>query len=518
MEDDTPKTRAQARRAKKRKRSPSPETMKRKGNPIRQAADSLMPTQLQELHLPGMEDAQIWAQLELRGQLITNVVEALFEGVWDDPLKALDEDEDASEEGSEEDELSMEGMDIDTDGSLPDEDEDEESLDLPEEAAAEEDDDTSGDENMPEHITQLADSSNEDEELLLAGLDLDRPSRVKKGKQPHRTQPRNRHPTLDDDFFSIAHFNKEIEAAEAQSKSRGRLDEDSDEESIDLFQPVPEEELADQDAYAEGGCTYYCPSDCMGHVYSSFAALMYSDFFAPPPKTRRDEGKSQPGGSVPLRDSKVRFHDEVRVKMVKSHGNMTSLYDTGDDSDDEDTEGLDIFDQGEQEVADSFEEDDGVEEGGEESDEDEDEDSEDGSESEDQDEDAFEAMEHFKDDLFADEGPKETGKLFQCTYRDIDLHCSHADLSTFAQRQLALKEEIAQLERENIAKKDWTLMGEANSRARPLNSLLEEDLEFEHSQRVVPVITEERVKTLEEMIKARIIEVWFGLLAGTLVF
>lgn len=54
-------------------------------------------------------------------------------------------------------------------------------------------------------------------------------------------------------------------------------------------------------------------------------------------------------------------------------------------------------------------------------------------------------------------------------------------------------------------------MGEANSRARPLNSLLEEDLEFEHSQRVVPVITEEKVKTLEEMIKARVIEVSFPL-------
>jgi len=260
MEDETPKTRAQARQAKKRKRSPSPddETVKRKGNPMLQAADSLMPTQLQELHLPGMEDAQIWAQLELRGQVITKVVETLFEGVWDDPMKALDEDEDANDEDSEEDELSMEGMDIDTEDSPPDEDEDDEWLD-------QEDDDTSGDENMPEHITQLADSSYEDEQLLLTGLDLDRPSRLSKGKQHHRTQPRNRHPTLDDDFFSIANFNKEIEAAEAQSKSRGRLDEDSDEESIDLFQTVPEDdELADQDGRAEGGCMCYYPSDCMG--------------------------------------------------------------------------------------------------------------------------------------------------------------------------------------------------------------------------------------------------------------
>ena len=516
MEDQTPRTRAQAHRAKKRKRSPSPEdeTVKWEGNPMLQAADSLVPTQLQELHLPGMEDAQIWAQLELRGQVITNVVEALFEGVWDDPMKALDEDEDMNEEDSEGNELSMEGMDIDTEGSPPEEDEEDEGLDLPGETAAQEDDDTSGDENMPEHITQLADPSNEDEELLLTGFDLDRPSRLSKGKQPHRTQPRNRHPTLDDDFFSIVNFNKEIEAAEAQSKSRGRLDEDSDEESIDLFQAVPEDdELADQDDHAEEGCM--CYSDCMVHVYSSFAAFMYSDFFAPP-KTRRDEGTSRDDGPAPSRDSKVRFHEEVRVKMVKSHGNMTSLFETDGDSDDEDGEGLDIIDQGGLEVVDSFEESDDDEEGGEESDEGED--GEGGRDSEEPDEDAFETMERFKDDLFADEGPKETSELFQCTYRNTDLHLSHTDLSTFAQRQLALKEQIAQLEQENIAKKDWTLMGEANSRARPLNSLLEEDLEFEHSQRVVPVITEEKVKTLEETIKARIIEVRFALLAGTISF
>jgi U3 small nucleolar RNA-associated protein MPP10 len=70
-----------------------------------------------------------------------------------------------------------------------------------------------------------------------------------------------------------------------------------------------------------------------------------------------------------------------------------------------------------------------------------------------------------------------------------------------------LKQQIEELEQENIAQKDWTMMGEASSRSRPKNSLLEEDLEFEHRQRVVPVITEEKVKSLEELIKGRILEV-----------
>jgi len=49
-------------------------------------------------------------------------------------------------------------------------------------------------------------------------------------------------------------------------------------------------------------------------------------------------------------------------------------------------------------------------------------------------------------------------------------------------------------------------MGEAASRQRPQNSLLEEDLEFDRVMKAVPVTTEESIKTLEEKIKARILE------------
>lgn len=70
----------------------------------------------------------------------------------------------------------------------------------------------------------------------------------------------------------------------------------------------------------------------------------------------------------------------------------------------------------------------------------------------------------------------------------------------------SLKEQIAELESENVAPKEWVLMGEAGSRQRPQNSLLEEDLEFERVMKAVPVTTEESVKSLEEKIKARILE------------
>ena len=44
-----------------------------------------------------------------------------------------------------------------------------------------------------------------------------------------------------------------------------------------------------------------------------------------------------------------------------------------------------------------------------------------------------------------------------------------------------------------------------NARTRPQNSLLEEDLDFERAMKSVPVVTEEVVQELEEMIESRIL-------------
>ena len=77
--------------------------------------------------------------------------------------------------------------------------------------------------------------------------------------------------------------------------------------------------------------------------------------------------------------------------------------------------------------------------------------------------------------------------------------------SNHERRQAKIAEEIRRLEAANVAKRDWTLSGEARAADRPINSLLEEDLEFERTGKPVPVITQEVTEDLEALIKRRIL-------------
>lgn len=102
-------------------------------------------------------------------------------------------------------------------------------------------------------------------------------------------------------------------------------------------------------------------------------------------------------------------------------------------------------------------------------------------------------MDRVKTDLFADDDAAEEAK-------------ANANLSSHEKRMLALQEQISNLEQENVGPKDWTLLGEATAKARPENSLLEETLDFEQNAKVVPLITEEKVQSLEDLIKKRILD------------
>ncbi|KAJ2081569.1 u3 small nucleolar ribonucleoprotein MPP10 [Coemansia sp. RSA 988] len=84
-----------------------------------------------------------------------------------------------------------------------------------------------------------------------------------------------------------------------------------------------------------------------------------------------------------------------------------------------------------------------------------------------------------------------------------------AEKSVFEKRQEKLQGLIGKLEDEAVSKKHWTMIGEVGSNLRPKNSLLNEDLDFDHMQKPVPVITQDATVTLEDVIKRRILnEEW----------
>jgi len=101
-------------------------------------------------------------------------------------------------------------------------------------------------------------------------------------------------------------------------------------------------------------------------------------------------------------------------------------------------------------------------------------------------------------DLFSDTSPHSSDE-------DGPLEEPHDRRSSHQKRTAALASEIRRLEAAAVAKRDWTLTGEARAADRPLNSLLESDLDFERVGKPVPVITSEVSEDIEALIKRRIL-------------
>jgi U3 small nucleolar RNA-associated protein MPP10 len=104
-------------------------------------------------------------------------------------------------------------------------------------------------------------------------------------------------------------------------------------------------------------------------------------------------------------------------------------------------------------------------------------------------------------DLFEDDDDVESeGDL-----SDVDPSDPKSRRSTHERRQAKIAEEIRKLEAANVAKREWQLSGEARAADRPLNSLLEENLEFERAGKPVPIVTAETSEDIEALIKRRIL-------------
>ncbi|KAJ8130376.1 hypothetical protein O1611_g3254 [Lasiodiplodia mahajangana] len=112
------------------------------------------------------------------------------------------------------------------------------------------------------------------------------------------------------------------------------------------------------------------------------------------------------------------------------------------------------------------------------------------------------AMADVRRDLFEDESEHEDS---EDALSDASAGNPKSRRSAHERRQAKLAEEIRRLEAANVAKKEWTMSGEARAIERPMNSLLEEDLDFEHAGKPIPVITPDVNESIEDLIKRRIL-------------
>ncbi|CAG5125999.1 unnamed protein product, partial [Candidula unifasciata] len=81
---------------------------------------------------------------------------------------------------------------------------------------------------------------------------------------------------------------------------------------------------------------------------------------------------------------------------------------------------------------------------------------------------------------------------------------SPARKSTFELKQEKLQAKAREMEEQSLKEASWELTGEVSSSKRPENSLLDTVLDFQHTAKAAPVITDETTKSLEDYIKQRI--------------
>lgn len=112
------------------------------------------------------------------------------------------------------------------------------------------------------------------------------------------------------------------------------------------------------------------------------------------------------------------------------------------------------------------------------------------------------AMADVRRDLFDDESDAEDT---DDALSDASAGDPKSRRSAHERRQAKIAEEIRKLEAASVAKREWAMSGEAAAADRPMNSLLEEDLDFEHVGKPVPVITPEVSEDIEDLIKRRIL-------------
>ena len=338
---EPPQTRSQTHVNGKRNRSssaPSP------------SKATLVPTPLTTLFIDGMDEGQIWEQLDLRVRTICETLKEALDERWNEEdgegegeegemlkkaMMMIDYVDNEDEEDMDLDEL-MEQKDMNSEDSDDDDDDDIEESDDDEDQETDKDD--GEDEEFGESVEVLRDPSSDeiDEEFHSPSSLLDKrageASILKKRKFSE----------LDDDFFDLSLFNAETEEAESRYVSKGSLgraeDEENDQDAlefVDLFLPVDEPENLNEENLQHEGMMLHQSTIATYQVI--YIEAYYKDFFEPPPRHPHSRFKSQPSAASSNISGQVRFHDEVRVKTIKAKGkgNPVSTMDLLDEEDED---------------------------------------------------------------------------------------------------------------------------------------------------------------------------------------
>ncbi|KAI8817048.1 U3 small nucleolar ribonucleoprotein complex, subunit Mpp10 [Fimicolochytrium jonesii] len=410
---------------------------------------------LQELLVEGFDAEQVWEQLQLQnapmGEYLGRKVEQV--GVeWGKKGEEMGGESEGMEDGVE-DGMSLDGYDdldaaLEEDADLEegDDDEDEDSEGVSDEEE-EEEEETNGRLDKTEDDDEWADGLGEG-----AGDDMEDDSAAEgenaeeEGDGPNSsTTTLKRKSEIDDDFFSLEEMEKFADFGESRDHKKARKANDNENDGDD----------SEEDEYTFGDDILNADNwDDDGEDGDELEdrdnanEIRYEDFFGPREKHgERGEGFTEKKGR--------RVGASARDDMK--------------DFDDEPFGDADMSDDGGEGVLEMPNPSGGAMDGG------------------------RAARNLLGDD---DENDEEATQ-------------GEAELSRFEKQQERLQKQIAELEHEALAEKTWALKGEVASKSRPINSLLEEDLEFDNAAKPVPVITEEVTATLEDMIKQRIKDALF---------
>ncbi|KAK9823286.1 hypothetical protein WJX72_001624 [[Myrmecia] bisecta] len=443
--------------------------------PAASSSQAAAASALPELHVDGFDAEQIWLQLELQSGPVLKRARRLLRKLGDEPQLLTPETEEALKDvigGSEDERSSREDSDADLDGDVAGQD-----LDLDQGQAGNEDGADLDDSGLEDFEGGSSDSGGQ-------------PSQACKRKRGEALKP------TEDAFMRLDDMERFMEEAEQQAGREG--DEDEEDEDFAGFGDgeIEDEEDAELAAVLDNaarlagkappkklqrGRRRDASDEDDDDEHDGVADMMYEDFFGDrkPQRGQQGRGKARRGAAPDLDDDLAAEHQEA---------------DEDRDEDQEDDEDLAAADNG------GFEDDAGLDAG-------------EGAEGDELY--TAEQLQGLLDgtldlDTLQPAGGRQINKLGGSAAGGKGGGRGGADnatgepLSAHERRLQRMQQRIERLQEAAMGEKDWFMRGEADAGARPINSVLEMDLDFERSVKPPPQPTEEATASLEELIRKRV--------------